>query len=136
MPPRGYPGGQVLPREEAAGEDGTREVFQDCDAVDGAADPAPFEVADIDRPVLMPPLRREGHRLRLSCPLIALCRRKARELPVQRHNPPAGAWAQVDTYLPKRRMHPPRPQRRILLQLPDGRHRLERHLPRRVQRGM
>src|SRR5690242_5739196 len=94
MPPRGCPGGAVLRREETARQDRPAVVLQNRDAVDLAIDVGgcllgQIDVPDIDRPVLMPPLRREGHPLR--CLRLRGRAAEAVELAVQCEDAPASA---------------------------------------------
>ena len=59
--------GQLLGARQPAGADRARVVVQDGDAVDVApAEPVQVEVAQVDRPDLVPPPRREGHRFRVA----------------------------------------------------------------------
>ena len=57
-------GGEILRAGEGASDDGTAIVIQHGDRVDLEVAQAVVEVADIRGPVLVPPPRSEGHRLR------------------------------------------------------------------------
>jgi len=117
MPPRGYPGGEILRREDAARQDRARVVFEDRDAVDLHVDIRHVEVTDINAPILVPTGRREGRR-RLR---VRGTRRFGEpvQLPVARHDPPAGARTQVNPLLLERRVHSKRAAFGILLQSLD-----------------
>jgi len=134
MPPRGYPGGQILGREKAASEDGTAVVLQNRDAIDLHADVRHVEMTDVNAPVLMATDRREGLRhLRVRG-----ARRfsESVQLPVARHDPPAGTRAQLDPLLLERRVHPKRAEFGILLQPPDRGDRRQISLAHPVSAGV
>ena len=123
-------GGQVLGAGEGAGHDGAAVVLQDRDAVDVAAAELVVEVAQVDRPVLVPTVGLEGHRLRLV--RLALGPAQAIELPIPGQDPPAGAGAQLDPQLHQRGMDPELAQLGVDLELADRVHRRQVGLPGRV----
>ena len=89
-----------------------------------------FDVADVDRPLLVPPLGGKRHRLWLM--QLRSDRLGGTEITVQRQDAAAGSRGEVGSLLEQRRVNPERTEFGIRLEAADGDHRLEVDLARRV----
>lgn len=113
-------GSEILPARQAAGQDGSAVVLQNRDAVDPVVIESVVELADVDRPVLVPTISPEGHGLRLM--RLACGARETIELAVEGEDAATGPWTELDAKLLEGRVDAELAQFGILLQLAYRQH--------------